>query len=635
MATQAKSRSVVLISSESVLDRALRELQPEVSVRRFATGREAMDHLAETEPSLIVADFQQTDMTGRDLFLSLQHDKRFSSQQNASFILFSAGEESRSRYGQELFDLGLCGWYVLPMDSDAVVDIFYNHLRMQAGTARSRQLQQEVKRSEFRYRDLLENAVDFIFTLDAEGHFLYLNNRFNSLMHHGKENWTGKPFLSIVDPKYHDAASEQYHMAQQGRARVFEAKIACPDAHCPVLSFSITPIVEHGKIVGSIGIGRDVAEQKKMEQEILDLKNFNESIIESMEAGLLTMDLGLSVTSINTGGQKILGWKAEEILGKPIHLMLKSDEVDSLLSDPHNPETPSFRRETQLTLKSGKSVSIGFTVTDRVDNQHNKVGTIISFRDITQLKQMQAEVIRMDRLASLGVLASGIAHEIKNPLAGIKALAQACEEDLEPDDSRREYLVRITRQVNRLDELLRTFFTYARPKPPDRKHTKVSDILGEVLHLLNKKMHNHRIDILQELPEPLPPVWADFQQMQQVFLNLFLNAIDSMPDGGSLRVRAAVVQAPNAGLIRRHFQRPDVLRRPFVQTMIQDTGIGIPTDKLETIFDPFFTTKPNGLGLGLSIVYRIIDEHGGDLHVESQVGTGTTFTITLPTGAIS
>jgi PAS domain S-box-containing protein len=625
----------MLISPEARLEKMLLEFRPEFMVKRFSSGKEALENLAGMEPSLIVAEFQTDDMNGRDVFLALQRDKRFSTRQPVPFILFSSNAEPRTHYGEELFGLGLCGWYLLPVELSTLRDIFYNQVQLQNGFTLNRQLQQEVKRSEFRYRDLLENAVDFIFTLDAEGHFLYLNHRFNGLVHNGKDKWTGKPFLSIIDPKYQAAASEQYHMAQQGRARVFEAKIACHDNPRPVLSFSITPIFEHGKIVGSIGIGRDVAEQKKMEQEIVDLKNFNESIIESMEAGLLTMDLDSNVTSINSGGQKILGWKAEEIIGKPIRSVLKSDEVDSLLSNPNKPGTPSFRRETQLTLKSGKSVSIGFTVMDRIDNQHRKVGTIISFKDITQLKQMQDEVIRMDRLASLGVLASGIAHEIKNPLAGIKALAQACEEDLDLNDSRREYLVRITRQVNRLDDLLRTFFTYARPKPPDRKHTKVSDILEEVLNLLSKKMHNQRIEIRQELPELLPQVWVDFQQMQQVFLNLILNAIDAMPDGGALHVCAAVIQAPEAGLIRKQFQMPETPNRPFVQTMIHDTGIGIPPEQLETIFDPFFTTKSNGLGLGLSIVYRIINEHGGDLHVESRVGTGTTFTITLPTGAIS
>jgi PAS domain S-box-containing protein len=635
MAATSTHKKVMLISTGTRLEECLMEFSDEIMIEKFTSGGEAIRKLSDLDPSLIVSEFQAGDMDGREVFLAMIGDNRYSKKQPLPFILFSSNEEPRSRFSEELFSLGLCGWYLMPRDTAALKDIFYNHLRVQNGFSLTRELQQEVKKSEFRYRDLLENAVDFIFTLDADGCFLYLNHRFNGLIHNGREKWSGKPFLSIIDPKYRDSAAEQYRMAQQGRARVFEAKIDCQGEHCPVLSFSITPIVEHGKIVGSIVIGRDVAEQKKMEREIIDLKNFNESIIESMEAGLLTMDLDSNVTSINLGGQKILGWKAEEIFGKPIRSVLNPAEVDSLLSNPNKPGTASFKRETELTLKSGKPVSIGFTVTDRLDNQRRKVGTIISFKDITQLKQMQDEVIRMDRLASLGVLASGIAHEIKNPLAGIKALAQACEEDLEPDDSRREYLVRITRQVNRLDELLRTFFTYARPKPPDRNHTRVSDILGEVLNLLNKKMLTHKISFKQDLPEPLPPVWVDFQQMQQVFLNLILNAIDAMPEGGALHVSAAVVQGPDAGLIRKQFQMPEALNQPFVQTMIRDTGIGIPPETLETIFDPFFTTKPNGLGLGLSIVYRIINEHGGDLHVESKVGAGTTFTITLPTGAIS
>ena len=630
----SKTQNVLmLVALDDRLEAFLTESFPEIRLERFRSGRSAADAFPTLAPSWIVSEYETEDWNGRSLFLAVHKDRPFTAHPAVPFILFSHDDKTRRLHGDELFALGLRGWYALPLDDRSLREIFENHFRTLGDPMRNLQLQQEVKKSEFRYRDLLENAADFIFTLDADGHFLYLNNRFNGLVHNGKDRWLGKPFLSIVDSADRPFAAEHYHIARQGKARVFEARILGQEPDRPVLSFSLTPIFEHGKIVGSIGIGRDMAEQKKMEQEILDLKNFNESIIESMEAGLLTMDPEARVTSINSAGQKILGWKAEEIFGKSIRSFLKPDEVDDLLSNPNKPGTPSNRREMQLILKSGKSVSIGFTVADRIDNQRKKVGTIISFRDITQLKQMQAEVIRMDRLASLGVLASGIAHEIKNPLAGIKALAQACEEEFDSDDSRREYLMRITRQVNRLDDLLRTFFSFARPKPPNRKHTAVEDILGDVLHLLDKKMQTHRIQYSQNLPKNLKPVWVDIQQMQQVFLNLFLNAIEAMPDGGTLQVATNRIQKTVSKSIRKNAGSKEWLDHPFVETIVQDTGTGIPPDKLDTIFDPFYTTKPNGLGLGLSIVYRIIEEHGGELHVESRVGIGTTFTIILPTGA--
>jgi signal transduction histidine kinase len=230
----------------------------------------------------------------------------------------------------------------------------------------------------------------------------------------------------------------------------------------------------------------------------------------------------------------------------------------------------------------------------------------------------------MDRLASLGVLASGIAHEIKNPLAGIKTMAQACEEEIDARDPRREYLIRIGKQVNRLDELLKTFFAYARPKPPDRRPCQLLDILADLNPLLDKKLSKQRIDYQQRLPKNLPDVLVDAQQLQQVFLNLILNAIDAMPDGGSLIISASAVN--NYGL-----KIPQNIEN-CVEVHVKDSGIGITEEQRDTIFDPFFTTKSTGLGLGLSIVYRIIDEHHGRIHVQSEVNRGTDFIIELPTG---
>ena len=287
----------------------------------------------------------------------------------------------------------------------------------------------------------------------------------------------------------------------------------------------------------------------------------------------------------------------------------------------------------ELTVKTGKKLSIGFTTTDRIDNSRKKVGTIVSFRDITELKQMQSEVMRMDRLASLGVLASGIAHEIKNPLAGIKTMAQACEEEFEPDDSRREYLIRIVRQVNRLDDLLKTFFAYSRPKPPDRKLHKLPDIIQEVSKLVAKEMKNSEIEFKEKYKSDLKEVMVDSQQIQQVFLNLILNAIDAMEKGGILQILTSNIEATSKEVALKKIGQSHP-NYSFVKVIISDTGEGIDAKNLETIFDPFFTTKPNGMGLGLSIVYRIIEEHNGEIRVESEIGKGTSFTITLPTGAL-
>ena len=628
-----KGKSILLIDPDPETEVLLYDTFPDIEfhVERFASGREGLKAIPQIKPCLIISEFNTEDLNGLKIFNAFKKDYTLNKFRHIPFFLLS-DKKSRDQYSQKLFNFGLRGWYAKPFGPHELRNVLDNFLIAHRIILKDQDLRQEVKRSEYRYRDLLENANDFIFFLDDEGKFVYLNNRFSPLTGWEKDEWLGQSFLSLIDPSDRKIALEHYQMAHQGRARIFETKILGNSSEPTVLSFNITPHLERGSIVGSIGIARDVTEKKKMESEILDLKNFNESIIQSMEAGLLTTDLEGKITSLNEGAEKILGWKAVNVVGKQIKTVLKPDEVDFLLSSPPPPGTLPYSRETELTIKTGKKIAIGFTATARIDNKGKKVGTIVSFRDISELKQMQSEVIRMDRLASLGVLASGIAHEIKNPLAGIKTMAQACEEEFDEEDSRQEYLTRIVRQVNRLNDLLKTFFAFARPKPPDRKSHKLSEIVREVSNLVSKKLSNCGITYSEEFEDGIPEVMVDSQQIQQVFLNLILNSVDAMPNGGQFKFAARRVSNSESELVPKRSIGRVKGQEPFVEVKCIDTGEGIDSKKLETIFDPFYTTKPNGLGLGLSIVYRIIQEHGGDIRVDSQIGQGTTFTITLPIG---
>jgi len=626
-------KHILIINPEHEIEQSLSLAFPELErpkIFAFTSGRSALAQLDHIHPDFILSTYATEDITGKDVFLALVKERTLKAYRHIPMGLVSE-EKERNQYGKLLFDLGLRFWMSTPLKPDVLRELLINLFLTEGLYRQSSTLQQEVKKSEYRFRDLLENANDVVFILDEMGNFVYLNNRFQSLTGFDKDAWIEKRWADLVDISDRELALESLEMVHHGRARIFEAKIQTKQGEPVFLSISLTPIVEKDAVIGVIGIGRDITEQKRMEKEIVELKNFNESIIESMEAGLLTIDLEGRITSLNRGGQNILGLKIDEVIGKPLTSVLQPSEVEELLSNKSN--NPFRKREMQLSLKSGKKVSIGFTVTDRFDNQRNKVGTIISFRDITEIKQMEAQLIRMDRLASLGVLASGIAHEIKNPLAGIKSLAQACDEEFENTDPRREYLARIIRQVNRLDELLRTFFAFAKPKPPDMKPHRLTDILREVYNLVSKRMEMNKIQYVQQIERDLPSVHVDPQQMQQVFLNLILNAIDAMPSGGTLTISARKVSSSMSGIIRKLSPPQGSSFHSFVEVSVADTGIGISPDKLEIIFDPFFTTKPNGLGLGLSIVYRIIEAHCGDIWVKSYPGQGTAFYIVLPTGA--
>ena len=612
-------------ASEYLMKEVLRGT--EYQYHRFFGASDALATIQSIKPQLIISGYKLNDCNGIE-FLNMLLESCTQLKLGEIPFIFLTSKEDQVKNSVHNSDKGLWGWYTFPFGAHELREIIDNLFHYQDVLFSNEELRQEVRRSEYRYRDLLENANDFIFTLDETGHFLNLNNRFTSLTGFNKDEWLGKPFLALVEQSDSENAGHQFHRTQQGRARVFESKIKSRTENSPTISFGISPILERGQIVGAMGIGRDITDTKQMENEIIELKNFNESIIQSMEAGLMTLDLKDCITFINLGAEKTLGWSSKELITKPLDQVLRSEEAQIILKKPESKRDLSFSRETEITIKGGQKIFIGFTAMDRFDNTGQKVGTIISFRDISLLKQMQAEVIRMDRLVSLGVLASGIAHEIKNPLAGIKTMAQACEEEFEEGDDRTEYLVRIIRQVDRLDDLLKTFFKYARPSPPDRKRHHLGEILDEVMNLVEKKMNDFRVQFILDLAEDLPEILVDSQQLQQVLLNLILNAIDAMPDGGELRISADRIKGKQKSTLERAIEKSN----KYVEINIEDTGEGIPADKLETIFDPFVTTKSNGLGLGLSIVYRIVREHDGEIHVSSKHGAGTRFILTIPTG---
>ena len=226
----------------------------------------------------------------------------------------------------------------------------------------------------------------------------------------------------------------------------------------------------------------------------------------------------------------------------------------------------------------------------------------------------------MDRLVSLGKLASGIAHELRNPLAGIKTTAQALGEEMTGDDSRREYLHRITKEIDRLNDLLKTFFSFAKPQNLNLVHCHIKDIINEIIPFLIKEIADKGIRFSETYRPQLPKVEVDKTQMHQVFLNLFLNAIQAMPNGGELRIEAnPVISRSSTGS-----------QQNFIKVVISDSGRGIPPQIVHKIFDPFFTTKSRGIGLGLSITYQIIKKHGGTIKVDSQWEKGTSFVINLP-----
>lgn len=359
---------------------------------------------------------------------------------------------------------------------------------------------------------------------------------------------------------------------------------------------------------------------EQLKQDLEDVKNFTESIIQSIGSGIIITEMNDTITYINRAGERMLGYSKKELLGKPFSIFGLKEKQSVIPSFLNNPDDLDTRKEGWMKKKDHTEFPVGFTINNHLSVRGEKIGKIVVFRDLTNVYKIQEEILRMDRLVSLGKLASGIAHELRNPLAGIKTTAQALGEEMSGDDSRREYLNRITKEIDRLNDLLKTFFSFAKPQNLNLVHCHIKDIINEIIPFLIKEIADKGIRFIETYHPQLPKIQVDKTQMHQVFLNLFLNAIQAMPNGGELKIEASPILSTSV----------EGFKQNFIKVIISDTGRGIPPHIVQKIFDPFFTTKSKGIGLGLSITYQIIKKHGGTVKVESQWEKGTSFIINLP-----
>ncbi len=363
---------------------------------------------------------------------------------------------------------------------------------------------------------------------------------------------------------------------------------------------------------------------------------FLEQVLDQISFGILVVGQGRRIAYLNANAAALLSVAAPEALHRPLGEILGEETADTILRAGRETVAGGERPEFELPTAEGKPKLVGFSVQEFTDKRSQEQGYIISLKDITSNKEIQEEMRRVDRLASLGVLVSGIAHEIRNPLAGIKAMVQTFQDELAEDDPKNEYVERIIRLVNRLDKLLRTLFSYAKPSKPNRQYCSIETILTDVVSLVRQKLRQNNIKLAERLHPELPKVFIDPSQIQQVLVNLLLNSIEAIDKGGEISISIYPFDPATVNGGRNRLSRlASGNGEQYVEIKIRDNGCGISPENLKHIFNPFFTTKPFGTGLGLSIVYQIIKENAGQIYYESKEGEGTTCYLYLPAQRIS
>jgi two-component system, NtrC family, sensor histidine kinase AtoS len=346
---------------------------------------------------------------------------------------------------------------------------------------------------------------------------------------------------------------------------------------------------------------------------------FHKGVIQNISSGILTIDFDEKITFINTAALRVLGYNYKEIQGRSIRdIFAEPDQANEILHDLLKNKKMFESREVNLLTRSNKVIPIGFTTTILNASGETYQGIIISFRDLSTIIDLRNQMERIDRLTTLGEVSAGIAHEIRNPLAGIKTSAQVLEESFSPNDPRSQLVQRIVKEIDRSNELLKKFFKFAKPGKPKQEFISLHPIIEGVYILLTSKMSKKGIEFVREYSENLPDVYVDENQLEQVIMNLFLNAMDAIRADGKVTVKTGLAAF-------------DGDQNECVILEIGDTGCGIKDENLEKIFNPFYTTKTDGVGLGLSISSRLIEENGGVIKAESEFGSGTKFIIELPT----
>ncbi|MBN2364631.1 MAG: hypothetical protein EH225_00640 [Calditrichaeota bacterium] len=356
---------------------------------------------------------------------------------------------------------------------------------------------------------------------------------------------------------------------------------------------------------------------------------FFQGIIDHLNFGIVIIDRKLGIKFINREASHLLQLKIAGNNYQNLREILGEQNIQAVVDSMKTIDGTFQRPEIELETATGQKLLIGFTLTEYLDPLNEEKVYILSLKDITYTKELQEEMTRMDRLASLGVMASGIAHEIRNPLAGIKAIAQTFEEELAKDDPKNEYVTRIIKQVNRLDDLLKSLFSYAKPQKPNRQFSSVQEIIYDVLSLLKQKLQSQNIKLIQSIQKPLKDVFVDNSQIQQVLFNLVLNSIEAIEGPGEISITVNEIRDDAATFRRKPFYNK-ITDKPYILIRISDSGYGISPENLQQIFNPFFTTKNFGTGLGLSIVYQIVQENNGIIYFESEKNVGTDCYLFLP-----
>ncbi len=499
--------------------------------------------------------------------------------------------------------------------------------------------QEVIKRSEEKYRSLVENIDDMLFTLDADGCFTYVSPSIRKVAGYDPREIVGSHFVFFLHPDDQDEALANFELSVEGDTHPLIFRGIAKDGTAKHMRISVKFHMESGKFTGITGVMSDVTDLIETEMALRDSQEKLRAMFESMQDGVSVSDLEGIIVDANEAAVRIAGLNSrEEALGiNGIEFISEKDRpraIEDMVTA--FKEGRSGILEYEMVNRQGKNSDIEVAVNFIYDHSGNPKGYVSVVRDITErkqaeeelqsahrelkqaheeLKSSQEQLLQSAKMAAVGQLVSGVAHEVNNPLMAISGYVEILLKKT-PDEAILKRLQRVFDETQRAIGIVSNLLSFARKKDREKTLIGINEAIDSVIQLRAYDMSLEGVEIESDLGPDLPDVLADFQQIQQVILNLLINAeqaIKRCSEEGKVIIRTELIDS-------------------VIRITVQDNGPGMSGDVRQRAFEPFFTTKGvgEGTGLGLSICYNIIREHGGRILIDSVEGEGTLFTIELP-----
>ena len=467
--------------------------------------------------------------------------------------------------------------------------------------------------------ELEQTSLDAVITTDAKGLITSCSYGASEMLGIPPSEAIGKQISSFYAGGKAEIRAMMERLKEQRRFRNYFTEVVSVTGRKTPIALSASAIRDRmGNTIGVIGVAHDLTEIRHLEDELSKKNRFMANILRDSADAIITMNPDDIVTSWNKGAESIFGYTAIEMIGRSIELLVPPElrearELQSI-SQKFQAQGAVRSHQTERITKDGRRIQIIFTRTAIRDDSGKVVGSSSVIKDVTSFRSLEKQLADAEHLATLGELSAGLAHEIKNPLAGIKGAIDVIRDSLPPAHKHRGILADVIHEVDRIDKTVRDLLNYAKPKPSSHTSIELPELAQRIVAIARTTSKHDSLPILVTQLAPIPGFTGDETQLEQVLLNLLLNAQNAIPSSGG-HIEVILDYDREASRIRME---------------VKDNGPGIPEDIRKRIFQPFFTTRTDGAGLGLATCLKNVQYHGGSIEVQSEVGHGTVFTVTIP-----